>query len=73
MKIETLQAPVSGIVSFIVKPSGSKVHIGELILNIEIMKLFYSVTAGLSGNLQLTIQEGEFVQESQGLGTITED
>jgi biotin carboxyl carrier protein len=72
MRKETLLAPVSGIVSQILTHSGSKVAEGQEILNLEVMKLFYSVSAGLSGKINLMVSEGEFIQEGQELGTILE-
>lgn len=72
MRKETLFSPVSGIVSQILMPSGSIVKVDELILNIEVMKLFYEVTNELNGKLELLVHEGEFVQEGQELGTVIE-
>ena len=72
MRKETLIAPVSGIVSQINVHSGSKVVEGQEILSLELMKLFYGVTAGLSGKLNLIVSEGEFVAEGQELGIIYE-
>ena len=73
MRKETLYSPVSGIISQILTHSGSKVYEGQEIINIEVMKLFYCVTSGLSGTLSLNISEGEFCQEGQELGYILED
>ena len=67
---ETILAPISGIINQIVSPTGSKVYINELILRIEIMKLFYDVSSSLNGTINLFVSEGEFVQEGQSLGEI---
>lgn len=72
MRKEVLQAPVSGIISQINVPSNSFVNEDELILSLEVMKLFYNISAGISGTLNLTVHTGEFVQESQILGEIIE-
>lgn len=73
MRREVLESPLSGIISQIDKSSGSFVKVDELILSIECMKLLHPVTAGLSGKLNLSIQIGQFVQESEILGEIIED
>lgn len=72
MRKETLLSPLSGIIYQIYATSGSLVSENELILQIECMKLFYDVTAGLNGRLDLKVQSGEFVQEGQEIGTIIE-
>ncbi len=72
MRKETLLAPVSGIVAQIVASNGSLVKENELILQIEVCKMYIDCTAGLDGKLELIINLGEFVTESQELGTITE-
>lgn len=73
MRKETLLAPMSGIIYKVYVPSGSNVNIDEKILDIECMKLFHGVTAGLDGKITLIVKDGEFVQESQELGTIIEE
>jgi biotin carboxyl carrier protein len=73
MRKEILLAPCSGIVSQILTHSGSKVAEGQELINLEVMKLFYSVTALLSGSLTLIITEGQFVAEGEELGFILED
>jgi biotin carboxyl carrier protein len=72
MKRETLLSPLSGIINEIFIPTGSIVQVDQEILNIESMKLLYPVTSGLNGLLELIIAPGQFVQESQELGFITE-
>jgi len=72
MKRELLLSPISGIIAQIYAKSGDLVRENELILQIEVMKLFYDITAGISGKINLSVHEGNFVQESQELGTITE-
>ena len=70
---ETLISPVSGIVAKLYAKNDDLVSENELILQIEVMKLFYDVTAGISGKINLTVTEGQFVQESEELGTIIEE
>ena len=72
MRKEILQAPVAGIVNKLYVSSGSLVELDFLILDIEVMKLMYSVTSGISGKINLIVSQGEFVQEGQELGDITE-
>lgn len=72
MRKETLLAPMSGIIYKVYVPSGSNVKVDEKILDIECMKLFHGVTAGLDGNLTLNVKDGEFVQEGEALGVILE-
>lgn len=73
MRKETLFAPMSGIIYKIYTPTGAHVNIDEKILDIECMKLFHGVTAGLNGKINLTVKDGEFVQEEQELGFILEE
>lgn len=73
MKKETLISPVSGIVAQILAPSGSIVKENELILQIEVMKMYIDCTAGLNGKIELIINLGEFVTESSELGYIIGD
>lgn len=70
---ETLISPYSGIVAQVFAHSDDKVTEGQEILSIEIMKLLYFITAGLTGKLIINVVVGEFVQEGQELGTILEE
>ena len=63
---------MSGIVAQIYTPTGSIVQVNDELLSMECMKLFYPVSAGLSGQINLIINVGEFVEEGQELGTILE-
>lgn len=72
MRKEILQAPVSGIVNQLYAASGDLVELDSVILSLELMKLLYNVTAGISGKINLIVSEGEFVQEGQELGEILE-
>lgn len=67
---ESLFSPVSGIIAQIVRHSGDAVKLNDVICNVEVMKLFYNVTAGIDGMVHLVINEGQFVQEGQELGYI---
>lgn len=69
---ETLTANVSGIVAQVYAPTGTLVKENELILQIECMKCYFDIVAGINGKLELIIKPGEYVQELQELGYITE-
>lgn len=73
MRREILLSPISGVVSQILTHSGSKVSEGQEILSLEVMKLYYSVTSGLNGKINLIVTDGEFVQEGQEIGSIVEE
>jgi biotin carboxyl carrier protein len=70
MKQETLLSPISGIVAQIYAKNNDLVSENQLILQIEAMKLFYDVTCGINGRINLIIDEGAFIQEGQELATI---
>jgi len=70
MQKETLLSPMSGLICNIKYPTGSLVCANELIFQIECMKLYYDITAGIDGKINLIVKDGEFVQEGQPLGEI---
>ena len=73
MRKETLLSPISGLVAIIHCPTDTQVTANELILQIECMKMYFDITAGLDGKVNLMVKQGEFVQENQELGEIIED
>lgn len=52
--------------------NGDLVRENQLILQLEVMKLFYDISAGIDGRINLLVSTGEFVAEGHELGTITE-
>jgi biotin carboxyl carrier protein len=73
MRKETLLSPLTGIIAQVYTPTGTIVQVNDEILSVECMKLFYPVSASINGKLELKVNVGEYVEESQEIGFILGD
>ncbi len=65
-----VRASMMGSVSYIQRSTGSTVEAGDTIMAVEAMKLISSITAPLSGEVEVLVSVGEMVAADQVVAKI---